>query len=233
MLSRGQIKFLSDPATASEPLITPIDEKMMPPAAYDLRLGHIIVGEEYLRWDGPMDADGPERLPEIHVLQSGEVATLATYEVLHLRSDVNGVIVPRDKKAKQGLLILNAGHIDPSYHGIVTGQVINMTDRPLPLTLGDKYFSVIFQWVSEPKPTDDETNGLKDVAPEVYVTDLRVKAVERPLSLINQGVLRQTYIAKDDLTIEIVKRMVPFVVTLAGFVAVILGILQVAGVFGG
>lgn len=222
VLSKSEIVRLSDQQEI--PLVDPLvsNHELIPPAAYDLRLGHVITAKEHLRWDGPTAAT------TVHVLSPGEIATLASHEQLNLRYDINGVVVPKNGSAKKGLLTLNAGHIDPGYRGVVTAQVINLTDRPFPLVLGRPYFSAIFSWVPAALEADKYKKSPADT--ETYLADLRINAVESPLSLIRPEALRRTYLPRADLAFAMLRIMIPFVIALAGLIAVIFGILQATGV---
>lgn len=138
VLSRLEIKRLSEPAEF--PLISRCQDEIAAPAAYDLRAGYIITADHYLELKVE-HVENPARQRDFRLLlKAGETATLASYEKLNLPPFVNGVIVPRDTYAKRGLLTLNAGHIDPGFRGFVTAQVVNLTNRPFPLDLGESYF---------------------------------------------------------------------------------------------
>ncbi|KKN47508.1 hypothetical protein LCGC14_0662350, partial [marine sediment metagenome] len=101
----------------------------MQPSSYDLQVGHVITAH-----GDRISEDGRSVR-----LQPGEMAILGTREVLTLPQDITGLVVPRDGPAKEGLLILNAGHIDPGHDSFVTAQVINLGKQEFPITVGCSY----------------------------------------------------------------------------------------------
>jgi deoxycytidine triphosphate deaminase len=219
VLSKHLIRAMSE----SDPkLVNPLDpsEKSLQAAAYDLRLGRVILPGSYIAWDIPERGDSIDLSP-------GVVATLVSLETLWLPYYVNGVIVPRDSWAKRGLLILNAGHIDPGYQGVVTAQVINLANRPIPLVLEERYFSAIFAFVAEAKQ-DDAYRDLR--GEKEYVLSLRIGAAQAPLSLMHPDILGGKYVSRDELSYELLKRAIVAGVSLAGLIGTVFGILAATGV---
>lgn len=213
VLGKTAIKRLSK----SNKLIDPIDpeERSFQPAAYDLRLGHVILADKYIAWQSA------ERENSVD-LRPGEVATLVSREKLSLPFNINGVIVPRNSWAKRGLLILNAGHIDPGYQGVVTAQAINLAEKPIPLVLGQRYFSAIFTLIADARKDDAYTSS--PPSESSYVFDLRVQAAQGPLALIHPSILGAKYITRDELSFELVKRAAILAVSLATLAGAIIGV---------
>lgn len=199
-----------------------LDEINLQPAAYDLRVGHIITAEEYLHLDGELGRDVRGRRKDAVLLHPGQTATLASHEKVSLPLNVNGIIVPRDSYAKRGLLTLNAGHIDPSHKGFVTAQVINLTDRPFLLQLKESYFSLICFFLAretEPRliPLDSD---------EQRIRNLRTMAAQAPVSLIQKETLEKVFVSYNDLSFALLRRVGPFVVGLAALGGLGVGIWQ-------
>lgn len=200
-----------------------VEECLQSPAAYDLRVGRIITPREYVRLDDDEGRDSEGRRRDCLFLKPGETATLATLEKVSLKHrSINGLIMPRNRTAQRGLLTLNAGHIDPGHDGFVTGQVMNLTDRPLPIYLKESYFSIVFFWLSgtaEPRrrPLD---------ADEVRVQELRSMAAQAPVSLIQKETLEEVFVSYDDFDIELMKRVWVFAVGLAVLAGAGIGVWQ-------
>ena len=206
-------------------LVEDFDEDNFPPAAYDLRVGHIITPTEYVRWEGTEGRDSRGRRRDSLNLGPGETATLATLEKVNLeRHSINALIVPRNRSAQRGLLTLNAGHIDPGHYGFVTGQVINLTDRPLLIHLRESYFSIVFFYltgVAQPRKRLDPD--------EVRLRDLRSIAAQAPVSLIKKESLEKVFVSYDDLNFELIKRVWVLLLGLAILAALGLSIWQAVG----
>lgn len=199
------------------------DKDQVEPAAYNLRVGHIITAEEYVHIDGEQGRDVRGRRTDAILLQPGQTATLATLEKVRLRLDMNGMMIPRDTYAKRGLLTLNAGHIDPGHDGFVTAQVINLTDRPYPLQLKESYFSIVFFYLSQVA-----VRRRRKLDPDdVRIRTLRRLAAEAPVSLIQKETLNKVFVSYDDLSFALLRRVGPFVVGLAVIVGLAVAIIRV------
>ena len=99
-------------------LIHDHDEERVQASCYDLRVGHVIgkrIGVE----------DGAKSGIRAIKVRPGELATLLSMERVKLPDNVTGLVIPRNDYAERGILILNAGHVDPGYEGHVMAQVVN------------------------------------------------------------------------------------------------------------
>ncbi len=197
------------------------DKDQLQPAAYNLRIGHIITSREYVHWDGERGRDLQGRTRDALQLKPGETATLATLEELELPAHVNGLIVPRDGYAKKGLLTLNAGHVDPGHEGFVTAQVVNLTDRPFSLHLEEAYFSIVLFYVHDHgKPRDENPPNNE------RLRGMRMMAAQAPVSMVQKETLEKVFVSYDDLSFALLKRVGPFVVGLAVLAGVGVAILD-------
>jgi deoxycytidine triphosphate deaminase len=192
------------------------------PAAYDVRVGHIITADDYVFWDDQQGRDHQGRYRDSLSLKPGETATLASLEEIDLvHKDINALIVPRNRPAQRGLLTLNAGHVDPGHKGFVMAQVVNLTNRPFPLHLLEAYFSIVFFRLSG-------SGGDRPRLPstEERLRDLRTNAAQAPVSLGQKESLEGFFVSYDKLDFELMKRVWVFVVGLAALAGVGLGIWQ-------
>ncbi len=203
---------------------------ILQPAAYDLRVGHIITAREYVHYDGGEGRDIRGRRKDTVLLKPGESATIATLERLNLPDDINAIIVARDSYAKKGLLTLNAGHIDPGHNGFVTAQVVNLTDRPFPIHLEVSYFSIVFSVLTSkavsdltrkagPRPRQLESDNER-------LLEYRFAAAQAPASLVQKETLEEVFVSHDDLTFELLKRLWVLLLGLAALGGLGVGIWQ-------
>lgn len=199
-------------------------ERAVQASSYDLHAGHIITAQKYAGEDG-----------QTLDLQPGEMAVLATREILRLPEDITGLIVPRNGPAKAGLLVLNAGHVDPGYPSFVTAQVINLGKQEYTLSVGGSYFSIIFEYLSTPaerpkKQGPSQQEGLRE---------LRQQATRLARSIFElqkeelEGRLREDFVGRSELDRELWKRWWMVVVVLfaytvgtAGMVAAVIAALD-------
>ena len=164
------------------------------PSCYDLAVGHII---------------HPQRQPNIDLdgrtldLPPGEMAVIVSLERVNLPKNITGLIIPRNKPAEGGLLILNAGHVDPGYQGHVTAQVINLSRNPYPLRIRDRIFSIIFEYLN----TEAAKSGKVEKDFQQRLWDLDHSIGTRSRSFLNVDTLRQEFVDKSSLNTELLKRL--------------------------
>ena len=82
-------------------------------------------------------------------VQPGQMIFVVTYEDVIMPFDLCGTVYSRNRLALQGILALNAGHVDPGYQGPITIRLINLRAIPWTLTLGEPIFTIIFQTIDE------------------------------------------------------------------------------------
>jgi len=80
-------------------------------------------------------------------LQPGQMMFVITYEELQMPTTVCGTVLSRNRLAREGILALNAGHVDPGFHGPIVIRLINLRSTPWTLTLGEPIFTVVFHTV--------------------------------------------------------------------------------------
>jgi hypothetical protein len=95
-------------------------------------------------------------------------------EKFNLPKTVTGHANLRTTFTKNGILALNVGIIDPFFSGPISTALINFSDRPLEIFVGQKFFRVIFfehDDVTKYKPEKDESLVADD-----YIIQLERKA---------------------------------------------------------
>ena len=173
VLLSDQIHFLADEVG----LIDPFDEKLLRPAAYDMRIGNAYYVDD-VRKDLKDEA--------IEIPANGLVY-IRTKEKFNIPYYLIARYSLRVHQVYRGLLIDNGLHIDPGYCGYIWIPVHNFTTQPRVLTQGQEFISVEFnrttrlpQTVETIKKQDDlvslairnELKGFKDRSIKVFYKDL-------------------------------------------------------------
>lgn len=114
--------------------------KQYQPASLDLTVGAIITPETVIDLNsGAKDVR----------LAPGGVATILTQEELHLPIDFIGTAFAINVLSHRGLLVLNSGHIDPGYRGVLAVKLVNLQKTSYTLRLGDPIFTVVFDRIAK------------------------------------------------------------------------------------
>lgn len=108
-------------------------------STYDLTVGEIVpIGKEGMK----LRRKKPNVSP--YYLEPREMVWVLSKEEFNMPGDVTGLATLRTTYTKQGLLALNVGIIDPFFRGPVSTALINFSDRPRQIAVGDKFFRVAF-----------------------------------------------------------------------------------------
>ena len=134
-------------------LIEPYNESCLQACSYDLRIGTIFR-------EGQVINEKHSRADEQVVIEPGEVVSVLTQEILKLPNDITGTAFAINSQSREGLMVLNPGHVDPGFSGQLSVKAINLRKVALPISRGDKIFTVIFEKL--PKMTE----GYKGSMPE-------------------------------------------------------------------
>lgn len=145
----------------------------------DLTVGEIVaVGPAKV--EERISHGGPRR----YFLAPREMVFVLSNEEFRLPSTVTGLATLRTSLTKKGLLALNVGIIDPFFSGPISTSLLNFSDRPVEISVGEKFFRVIFidhEDVSPYRPTKDES-----IHRDMYVHDLETQAYsEFPRTYLN------------------------------------------------
>lgn len=182
---------------------------------YDFRVGYVISKRL-----------GVVSSPDAFTLKPGEIVVLLSEEWVNLPNNIHAVVIPRNSQAKRGLLVLNAGHIDPNYIGQIMAQVVNLSARELSIRLDDfntGVFSAVFSYLRTPsdKIPDPQESTKK------RLSQIKADIGEQPETFVlAESEMRERFIPSDRFTQLLVKNIVAFV---AG-VGVFVGILTATGV---
>jgi dUTPase len=133
-------------------------------STFDLTVGEIVpIGKEAIR--------ARRKDPNIssYYLEPREMVWVLSKEEFNMPGDVSGFATLRTTFTKQGILALNVGIIDPFFRGPISTALINFSDRPRAIRIGDKFFRIAFLShadVTEFHPKDE------NVERTAYIRDL-------------------------------------------------------------
>jgi deoxycytidine triphosphate deaminase len=109
-------------------------------STYDLTVGDIIpIGKKAIR---KRQKDPGATSP--YYLEPREMVWVLSKEEFEMPATVTGLATLRTSYTKDGILALNVGIIDPLYRGPVSTALINFSDRPRRIAVGDRFFRVAF-----------------------------------------------------------------------------------------
>lgn len=135
---------------------TPTDEQIQP-ASLDVRLGDELYDFET---DDLVAADAFRLKPFQRYLGR-------TKEVISLPSDVAAQLAGRSTIGRMGVIVhKTAGWIDPSFHGSITLELMNMGDEPITLKTDTRIAQLVFQYTDRPTTGyDGSYNGQIEPTP--------------------------------------------------------------------
>ena len=121
------------------------------PASYDLTAGKAV-------WKEPIKANSkgvvetrsynPGRPIDEQLTVSvapGQMIFVITQEDILMPVNLCGGVYLRNNLAREGILALNAGHVDPGFEGPIVIRLINLRATTWTLTLGTPIFTIVFQ----------------------------------------------------------------------------------------
>jgi deoxycytidine triphosphate deaminase len=132
ILCGDDIKSLIDEIS----LITSAEERGIQSCSYDMRIGTIFREGRILRTE-----DGHAN----EIIQPGEIVSVLTLEELNLPEDIAATAFAINSQSREGLMVLNPGHVDPGFKGPLSVKAINLRKVPLSIAGGDRIFTVIFE----------------------------------------------------------------------------------------
>jgi deoxycytidine triphosphate deaminase len=140
---------------ASPPLVTDIDtsdfaskDAAIQPGSVDLSVGDIFRPKRS-RWSKKKQDPRSEV-----VLKQGETAVIRSKEELNIPANVAAIAFPPARVSTKGLLMTNAGHVDPGYQGYLHLTVINMGKEDYVIRRNDRLVSLIFIKLNKAAGTD-------------------------------------------------------------------------------
>ena len=187
----------------------------MGPVGLDLQIGKIFTNKEQKTNDG-----------ETLSLPPGGVAHIESRERVNMPLNIMGYLVPRNSYSERGLLMLNAGHIDPGWNAYITLEVINLSEEPFKLTVGeDRPFSIIFHYMhrsaTKTIPAEDDQRrrnkavGRLQSWPETLYTSYRDRIIKD---------LEKKFATSDEVRAAGMTKLTIFIVILSSVIAIAGGV---------
>jgi deoxycytidine triphosphate deaminase len=75
------------------------------------------------------------------VIPPGKFMFFLTKEAVNMPMDIDGILFMNPNYSNMGLLFFTLGHVDPGFHGYLTGAILNMTSKPI---LVDRHAGCLF-----------------------------------------------------------------------------------------
>lgn len=134
---------------SGELVISPLEEKQIQPASVDLR-----ISDEILIVRGKEIDFGKE--PEYEKIKQPEIVLppkthvlVRTMERVELPNDVGGIMKLRSSLSRIGVILNNAGWVDPGFKGTLTLSVLNFNDVPVKIKAGTRFSQLILLRLSK------------------------------------------------------------------------------------
>jgi len=124
-------------------VIKPVNPEQIQPASVDLRISHEIL---LLKGDEIEFGKEPEyeniREEEIQIPPKTHVL-VRTIERVELPNDVGGIVKLRSSLSRIGVMLNNAGWVDPGFKGTLTLSMFNANDVPVKIRAGTRFFQLL------------------------------------------------------------------------------------------
>jgi deoxycytidine triphosphate deaminase len=121
-------------------------------SSYDLCAGTIIWKDSDTKEVKTLHYDNSVPLDEQRhtTLQPGQMLLVVTKEEIGMPLDLSATVYSRNQLARDGILALNAGHVDPGYEGPIIIRLINLRAISYTLKLGNPIYTIVFQKLDAP-----------------------------------------------------------------------------------
>jgi len=141
VLSSTSIKELIQ---KGELIIKPLDEGQIQPASVDLRIANEVMkveGQNCIEFGKEVKyrktiSDKITLEPKTHIL-------VRTIEYTGLPNNVAGIIKLRSSLSRIGVMLNNAGWIDPGFKGTITLSMFNSNNIPVKIKTGERFVQLI------------------------------------------------------------------------------------------
>lgn len=139
--------------------------------------------------------DSPDKEQPTITVQPGQMIYVITLEEVNLPLEICGTVYSRNNIALEGILALNAGHVDPGYKGPIVIRLINLKATPWTLHLGNAIFTITFQTV-------DHVEGDKLESGPIYPFEKMLERVRKTAENSLSNALFDLYADKIDVRLN-------------------------------
>lgn len=197
------------------------------PTSLDLHIGEIFVPERafpsWLKWlTEKSRSTSIASARSGYTLKSGYTAIVTTAEDLNIPSNVAAISFAPNHIAMSGLLMTNAGHVDPGYKGKLRYTLINMGRDDFELSTGQDLVTLLFFELSHnPKADYSLRGGQAGGSPQRGQVNKLSKDfidLEKQISRVSKRAANSA-VARASVSATIIS----VVVTLLGMIATIVG----------
>ncbi len=126
-----------------ELVIENLDEHVLQPASYDMRLGEQAITSSKREKFNPADKG-------LLIIAAGDFALVTTHEKVSLSPRIAGHIGLRSHYAKKGVVILSGPQIDPGFKGVLVVGLSNLSPRDVVIPYKTPFCTVEFFYLTEP-----------------------------------------------------------------------------------
>lgn len=131
---------------AVHPRTHPLEETQLQPASYDIRLGDSFLIMESI--GGIISMDKPVNYREIktnkYILLPGQFVLATTLEYFTLPDNISAFVEGCSSIGRMGLLVQNAGWVDPGFEGTITLKLYNAGPQAVELRTGRRVGQIVF-----------------------------------------------------------------------------------------
>ena len=128
-------------------------------ASYDLSVGTAVCKKHnrkpFQKKHQTLSIDQEKLKQKTVTLSPGQMVFVITHEELMLPNNIYGTVYSRNSLSQNGILALNAGHIDPGFNGPITIKLINLRSIDYTFSLGEPIFTIIFNTIDSPEYIND------------------------------------------------------------------------------
>lgn len=140
VLSDKSIRELLD---SDKLVIKPLDWNQIQPASIDLRISDEVLIAKGKEIDFGKEPEY-EKIKGDHVVLPPKTHVLVrTKERVELPNDVGGITKLRSSASRIGVILNNAGWVDPGFKGTLTLSVFNSNDFPVRIKQGTRFFQLV------------------------------------------------------------------------------------------
>jgi len=244
VLTKTEIEaYLRKDELLSNPRLTDSGAFDIQPDSYDLTAGKALWKDSDGNVSRPLlyDPSLPPSKQESRSLRPGEMVFVITHEDILMPKDLCGTVYTKNRLAMDGILALNAGHVDPGYNGPIVIRLINIRSDPWVLTMGKSIFTIVFQTLNEEvtdgrasisekemleKVNESASNSLGNALYDLSKLELERRLLEHQSTVEEKlrGLLAQEYIRRTDFWSVFFATMWSRITAFIVFFAIIAGI---------
>jgi deoxycytidine triphosphate deaminase len=166
-------------------------------ASYDLSVGSIVWKDsksnnvKVLHYNEQLDIDQQKYA----TLQPGQMMFVVTREEVNMPLNLSATVFSRNKLSRDGILALNAGHIDPGYRGPITIRLINLRATTYTIKLGIPIYTIVFQELSKEV---DEKERHPPISREETIKKVTASVDEALSNALYDLALLNNFVKKDE-----------------------------------